>query len=55
MGIEARMERGKPGVFTVAVGGVIVAAKTSAGFPETGDAAAAVQAALARGPTGGAT
>ena len=48
------MEHGRPGVFTVAVGGAVVATKTAAGFPETADAVAAVRAALAGGPTGGA-
>jgi hypothetical protein len=54
LGVEARMERGRPGVFTVQVGGAVVAAKSAAGFPETADAVAAVRAALAGAPTGGA-
>jgi hypothetical protein len=47
LGIDAKLVKGSGGVFTVAVGGTVVAKKAASGFPSEREIVAAVRAAVA--------
>lgn len=47
LGVEAKLVRGSGGIFTVAVGGEVVAQKSWRGFPSEKDVLEAVRAKLA--------
>ena len=46
LGVDAELVPGKGGIFQIAVGGQVVAKRTSAGFPKEDDVVAALQKAL---------
>ena len=46
LGVEAKLVKGSGGIFTVAVGGNVVAKKTWMGFPNEAEIVAAVKGAL---------